>query len=249
MKISDSNGGVNHIVPFSNGCLSPEHVAKIGPAFPLFLLLEDMVTTGKGTDGHVHGLKPVKDEEMALRLGIPARTVRDHRRRLAEHRYIACIRTAYGYRLTVRKSKKWAVIQLGDRRKNVTLPAGDRQKTVAESDRKASERPTENRHSNKTKATGTVSGTPSSAAAWQVIGIDPTLNRKFAVHWEACFEGRNGDSLEVTMKLCADSWEASGGKVPGPFFGALARIRQAGRATDAPSAPSVRTIPAEEIPA
>ena len=51
MRISDSNGGTNHIVPFSNGALRPPDVDQIGPAFPLFLALEDMVTTGEGRMG------------------------------------------------------------------------------------------------------------------------------------------------------------------------------------------------------
>lgn len=31
------------------------------------------------------------------------------------------------------------------------------------------------------------------------------------------------------MGECADEWEAGGGTVPGPFFAALARVRQQGQ--------------------
>ena len=56
---------VNHTVPFSNGALRPPHVKRIGPAFPLFLLLEDKVTNGEGTEGFVLGGRPVTDGELA----------------------------------------------------------------------------------------------------------------------------------------------------------------------------------------
>ena len=50
MKLQDSNGRSNHIVPFSNGALRPPYLKQIGPAYPLFLLYEDKVTRGAGGD-------------------------------------------------------------------------------------------------------------------------------------------------------------------------------------------------------
>lgn len=84
MKFNGSQPGeVNHMVPFSTGGIRPPHVKQIGPAYPLFLLLEDMVTTGEGADGFVHGGKPIKDSQLASKLGLHAKTVSRLRRRLA----------------------------------------------------------------------------------------------------------------------------------------------------------------------
>lgn len=111
MKLPDSKGGTNHIVPFSNGALRPPHVKQIGPAFPLFLLYEDKVTKGEGKDGIVLGGRPVTDGELAKELGVHPRTVAEHRLRLQKFGYIAAMRTGRGYIVRVRKSKKWLWLQ------------------------------------------------------------------------------------------------------------------------------------------
>lgn len=114
MRVNGSKcGEINYIVPFSNGALTPVHVRKIGPAFPLFLLYEDRVTTGKGKAGIVLGGKPVTDEEAAERLGLHPKTAARHRERLERHGYISTKATGRGYSIRVRKSKKWILIQRG----------------------------------------------------------------------------------------------------------------------------------------
>ena len=114
MRVNGSKcGEINYIVPFSNGALTPVHVRKIGPAFPLFLLYEDRVTTGKGKAGIVLGGKPVTDEEAAEKLGLHPKTAARHRERLERHGYISTKATGRGYSIRVRKSKKWILIQRG----------------------------------------------------------------------------------------------------------------------------------------
>ncbi len=114
MRVNGSKcGEINYIVPFSNGALTPVHVRKIGPAFPLFLLYEDRVTTGKGKAGIVLGGKPVTDEEAAEKLGLHPKTAARHRERLERHGYISTKTTGRGYSIRVRKSKKWILIQRG----------------------------------------------------------------------------------------------------------------------------------------
>lgn len=123
MKLPDSKGGTNHIVPFSNGALRPPHVKQIGPAFPLFLLYEDKVTKGEGKDGVVLGGRPVTDGEMAKELGLHQRTAAEHRLRLAKHGYIATKRTGRGYVVSVKKSKK--VLWLRSRRQGIYMTAAE----------------------------------------------------------------------------------------------------------------------------
>lgn len=104
---------VNYCIPWSNGALTPKHVKKIGPAWALFLHYEDRVTTGMGTNGFVLGGKETTDEEPAKRLGYDLTTIGRHRRRLEKHGYIRTELTRKGYKITVRKSKKWIQIQVG----------------------------------------------------------------------------------------------------------------------------------------
>ena len=94
---------------------------RIGPAFPLFLLFEDKVTAGEGTDGLVLRGRPVTDEQLAKTLGVHPKTVAAHRIRLEEHGYIKTMRTGRGYIVRVRKSKKWLLLK--GLRKSHTTPS------------------------------------------------------------------------------------------------------------------------------
>ena len=120
MRVNGSKPGeINHIVPFSNGALRAPHVKRIGPAFPLFLLFEDKVTAGEGTDGLVLRGRPVTDEQLAKALGVHPKTVAAHRIRLEEHGYIKTLRTGRGYIVRVRKSRKWLWLE-GLRKSHIT---------------------------------------------------------------------------------------------------------------------------------
>ena len=112
---------VNYLLPFSTGALRPPHVKQIGPAFPLFLLLEDRVTMGQGADGMVLRGRPVTDEELGKALGLHPKTVATHRQRLERYGYIQTKRTGRGHIISVRKSKKWFWMQAG--RKSDSVPS------------------------------------------------------------------------------------------------------------------------------
>ena len=141
MKVNGSKPGeINHIVPFSNGALRAPHVKRIGPAFPLFLLFEDKVTAGEGTDGLVLRGRPVTDEQLAKALGVHPKTVAAHRIRLEEHGYIKTLRTGRGYIIRVRKSKKWLWLE-GLRKSHIT--PSDRAKQLHQMERNNSIRQSE----------------------------------------------------------------------------------------------------------
>jgi hypothetical protein len=57
----DSNGGASYTSPFSSGPLSPPYGKRIGPAYPLFMKFEDLVTTGEETDGIVLSGQPIRN--------------------------------------------------------------------------------------------------------------------------------------------------------------------------------------------
>jgi len=70
----------------SNGLLEPKHVRSIGPALWVFLLLLDKQTDDLGT---VNGGFPLKNQDIADRLGFGVQTVRDHLSRLRKAGYIS----------------------------------------------------------------------------------------------------------------------------------------------------------------
>ena len=104
-------GELNFLIPFSSGGIKPPHVKQIGPAYPLFLRLEDMVTTGEGTTGIVLGGKPVRDEDLAEYLGLSRRAVNDLRRRLEKYGYIKTEHRREGNAIWVLKSKKLMLLR------------------------------------------------------------------------------------------------------------------------------------------
>jgi hypothetical protein len=120
----DSDGVTeNYTVPCSTGALRPPHVSKIGPAYPLLLDLENMVTEGEGEDGTVLGGKPISDAELGRRLGVHFKTAHEWRKRLEKHNYITCRRSRFGTRIVVHKSKKWALLRSWKQRKPDRSPA------------------------------------------------------------------------------------------------------------------------------
>jgi hypothetical protein len=80
--------------------------------------------------------------------------------------------------------------------------------------------------------------------AWEAIGIHATFNRDFNKFWESSFENRNGYTLSRTMRECANSWEEHGGKVPGPFYAAKAKVVTQEHATSE----EARNAEASQIP-
>ena len=244
MKLCDSGGGINYIMPISSGITRSPHPKRIGPAIWLFMLLEDRVTTGKGEWGIVRGGQPQTDLELAETLGLDRKTTAEHRRRLRKHGYIQAVRTGSGYQYLVAKSKKWALLQERERyrrgkpspkaplgemseipAKMSEIPAARLEKLPSRSDVTVDVR--------KTAAAAAASTPHQNPEAWRAIGLDrPIGHRDFRRLWETSWASRNGRPLSQVMGDCADSWQAAGGKVPGPFFAALARIRQ--QANDLP---------------
>jgi hypothetical protein len=111
VKIADSAGGENYVVPVSSGALRAPHVKRIGAAFPLFVKFEDMVTAADGTEGLVYGGAPVTDRDLATDMGIPRKTIAEWRRHLARVGYITSKQTPVGNIIRVRKSKKLLWLQ------------------------------------------------------------------------------------------------------------------------------------------
>jgi hypothetical protein len=84
-----------------------EHAPIIGDAVWFFLWLIARTTDEADGCGAVLGGIPIHDDRPAQELRFPVKTVRRWRRTLVQHGYIETVRTPYGFRYTLLKSKKW----------------------------------------------------------------------------------------------------------------------------------------------
>jgi hypothetical protein len=108
-------------IPISTGILS--HYDAIRDSFWLFVWYVDKTTKEENGAGLILGGMPIPDSRPAADIGVPVKTIRRWRKRLADGDYIRAIRTPYGHCITLLKSKKWnwgpalvdAKAELGDR--------------------------------------------------------------------------------------------------------------------------------------
>ena len=100
-------------VPLKNSLIEPKHFRQMGDSLWLYVWAVDHVTEemlDAKTDeriGLVLGTVPHRDEDLARAIGCGIKTIRRWRKRLVDHGYFGSLRTPSGYRLWVRKSKKW----------------------------------------------------------------------------------------------------------------------------------------------
>jgi len=85
-----------------------EHAPTMQDAVWLFMWLIARTTPDRGDGkGRVLGGIPIRDERPAGELGFPVKTVRRWRKMLESSGYVTLVRTPYGFRYTLLKSKKW----------------------------------------------------------------------------------------------------------------------------------------------
>ena len=106
---TDESADHSYPFPVWSGLLVPKHRKSIGIALWFFLWLLDRVTREEDGWGIVLGGRPVKDEEVALKLGLHINTVRSDRATLFAGKYIECTRTPYGFTYKVRNSRKFGI--------------------------------------------------------------------------------------------------------------------------------------------
>jgi len=92
-------------IPVSTGIF--EHYKTIGEAIWLLLFLVDRTTKEVHGEGVVSGGAPISDADAARAFDCEVKTIRRWRKKLTDGGYIEAIRTPYGFRFKVRKSKKW----------------------------------------------------------------------------------------------------------------------------------------------
>lgn len=91
-----------------------EHAPILKDAVWLFMWLIARTTDDGDGKGKVLGRIPIHDDRPAQELRFPVKTIRRWRRMLIRGGYIETIRTPYGFRYTLLKSKKWQKPQKRD---------------------------------------------------------------------------------------------------------------------------------------
>ena len=222
MRLLDSSGSLNYIVPISNGILTAEHCEHLGGMTPLFLyaIYIDRTTSERSLPGGVgkvglvsHG-RPLPDAEIAREFAQPQSRVRRCRRVLARHGYIRQKYTPAGQIIFVNKSKKWG---WGSGRQ---LPDNSYSTKDISSSR-------ENR----------AAATLIDLEPWKAIGLPhPIGDPEIRAAWERSYAQRNGHSLISTLEQFLDGLENEGKRIPAPLAKAIASLREAETSSGLPSA-------------
>ena len=201
-------------IPVWNGIL--EHQSKMGMAIWLYLWCLDRITNEQDGLGYVLGGAPVKLKRIADELGRSKRSL-NRDLKILRSRYLRLRWTPYGYVILVLNSRKFGIWgRAWSHTKNGAAQT------------KSGTALTKNGVSKEDSAVDTAEEQQPSApfGPWKAIRLDhPVGDKAFREFWETTWASKNGKPLSQVMGDCADIWQAGGGKVPGPFFRELTRIR------------------------
>jgi len=240
-------------LPFWSGFFERKHYEAMGggPVFLFGYLVNKTTRENCGNDGKlgiVLGGKPIRDDEIAKHYDINRKTVARFREILIKEKYIDCQRTPYGYRYTVRKSKKfgiWSEKKQPERSDNPVQSEGleMRQNCPERSDN--SVRNKEDLavdHVVKQQQPGALPKPEDSV--WSFLGIESCGPHRFRSLLESRWNSRNGEPASVVIGSTVDAWEKADGQKPArcaPLFRALDDLRKRESSTRALKKPRVPT--------
>jgi hypothetical protein len=236
--------------PVWSGLLSRTHRQRIGIALWTFLWFVDRITSDKEGWGLVLGGKPVKDSEIATSFGLHKNSIHRDRETLLNGGYIQAVRTPYGFRYRVRKSRKFGIWGKRKLTTNSDSPRAESLSVVTlESPFVVGTKKTM-QLDHAVESRGSI-GKPSLEVddgeseanrlpPWRAIGVEePFGNIGFRHQWVTTFEQRiPGETVERIMERCAVQCQDFGIRVPARFY-ELKRLVE--RATPAVSAPNIKS--------
>jgi len=209
------------------------HAPTIRDAVWLFAWLIARTTQEKDGKGLVLGGVPIHDERIAEELGFPRKTIRRWRLMLVAGGYISTVRTPYGFRYTLLKSKKWQKqtitevpklpisaeekSQNGHRdvpqREQRSPAAGISKKTIQRQHREEAEEATAAAPSPK----GETKSKPH--PCWEDAGLTRCGTPKFCRGWESAYDAAPvGEDLVDLMESFIQYCQAQKIPVPPPFY-------------------------------
>jgi hypothetical protein len=217
-----------------------EHAPVLKDSVWLLVWLIARTTEERDGKGIVLGGAPIHDERIAGELGFPIKTVRRWRRMLLDGEYISVIRTPYGFRYTVLKSKRRLKPTLRELPKR-PISTQENGQTGQREPPQQEERVPETGISKKTiqrqyKEEAEQEATASAPSpkgesksnphpSWEDIGLKPCGTPKFSREWEGAYDDGEADELLVDlMESAIRNCQAKKIPVPPPFFLAKRRL-------------------------
>ena len=213
-----------------------EHAPIIRDAVWLFMWLIGRTTREANGRGAVLGGVPIHDERPARELRFPVKTIRRWRRMLIQGGYIETVRTPYGFKYTLLKSKKRQIPQKRDLPKlpisrQESAQIGHRELPLREErvpDSGVSKKTIQGQHREEAEDATAAAGFPPPGKnrkvfkeAWEAIEIEPCGSIRFCRMWEYVYaEAAGGDWLVDIMERAIQECQGSGIRVPPPFFAA-----------------------------
>jgi hypothetical protein len=243
LKVGDSSSRPaarekkSYPLPFWSGFFERKHYKAMGggPVF-LFGYLVDKTTKEDFVDqdklGIVLGGKPITDGQIGKHYGISPKTVARFREVLIEQKYIDCQRTPYGYRYTVRKSKKfgiWSEKRTQKRSDNIVQSEGVEIGQLCPERSDNSVRNKEDHAVDHAVKQQPAALPKQEDSVWNVLGIDPCGPASFRTLLDSCWSTRNGNLPSVAIGTALDAWEDTQGAKPprcARLFRALSELRK-----------------------
>jgi hypothetical protein len=230
----------SYAIPVWSGLISVKHREAMGISVWMFLWCLDRITRDEDGWGLVLGGKPVKDEEIARRLGLHKNTIHRDRQALTKGNYIEAIRTPYGFRYRVRNSRKFGI--------------WGKKRVTTNSDSLGRESPLvvipESLFVVETKKTMQLDHAVAAAcqeeSVWNFLKIRPCGPVSFRSFLESRWGSPTSERRSVLIGESIDAWEAAEGeKLPRcpSLFRALSELRSLERSTRPQSETMHRRIP------
>jgi hypothetical protein len=225
-----------------------EHAPVLKDAVWLFMWLIARTTRDSEGREKVLGGIPIPDDRPAAELNFPVKTVRRWRRMLNSSGYVSLLRTPYGFRYKLLKSKKWqkpAPKELPKRAFSESARNGQRDLPqraervpqmgresarsgkYKEDDLGVSQREDSRRESSAASPVSEKPNTERNSEPWEAIGIEPCGPQKFTSAWESIHRDRlDGEPLSATMERAIQHCQENSIRVPPPFFSAKRAVEE-----------------------
>jgi hypothetical protein len=223
-------------LPFWSGFFEKKHYQAMGggPAFLFGYLVDKTTKENCGDDGKmgiVLGGKPIRDTAIAKHYDISLKTVARFREILIREKYIQCQRTPYGYRYTVRKSKKFGIWVKKKREERSDNPVQSEALEIGQNCPKRSDKSVRNKEDH--AVDHAVKQQPASSqtedSVWQFLKVEPCGPSLFRSLLESRWASRNGGPYSILIGETVDAWRATEGENPpycAPLFQALKELRR-----------------------
>jgi hypothetical protein len=230
----------SYAIPVWSGLISVKHRQAMGISVWMFLWCLDRITRDENGWGLVLGGKPVKDEEIARRLGLHKNSIHRDRDTLIRGNYVEAIRTPYGFRYRVRNSRKFGI--WGKKRVTKSSDSLERESPLVV----IPESPFVVETKKTMQLDHAVAAARQEETVWNFLKIRPCGPGSFRTFLESRWASPGGERRSVLIGESIDAWEAAEGeRLPRcpSLFRALSELRSTEKSVRPQAEPKLRRIP------